>query len=181
MKANLLISIISLVLFSCAQPATNQDTLSSEPINEEAEKTAILKTIEQETAAFFARDYEAWKKCFLQKDYAFQGWNNKDGSFDASVGWNNIDTRIGDYIKANPLQQVASSHPEVLRKNMTVHFFSDKLAYLVWDQYNSDTEKKSFYHSREQRIMEKQDGAWKILNVTSFWNNTNMIAADSIL
>src|SRR5690606_18266585 len=55
------------------------------------EKDAVMATIEKETEAFFARNYDNWKSTYVQEDYAFQAWSNRDGTFDSSVGWENID------------------------------------------------------------------------------------------
>ena len=135
-----------LMLFSF-HPKQEKLIVSPSPValNAEDEKAAILQTIEDETNSFYRRDYASWKKFWVSGDYAFQGWNNGDGTFDASVGWTAIDKRIADYIKNHPLAQgQTSSHPRVERKNMVVQFLSDDLAYLVWDQYNGDLENKFF-------------------------------------
>lgn len=180
MRIYIAFMIASIYLLSCQQQ-DNKVSESTKPVFDEgAEKEAILKTIEGETDGFYRRDYEAWKKYFIQKDYAFQAWNNGDGSFDASVGWSDIDNRIGNYIKNNPVKPGETVHPKVDRRNMVIHFFSENLAYLVWDQYNSDEEMKSFTLSKDQRIMEKENGQWKIVNVSSFWNYKNKISADSL-
>ena len=63
---------------------------------------------------------------------------------------------------------------------MVVKFFLESLAYLVWDQYNSDKDSKTFLLSKDQRIMEKINGKWKIANVSSYWDYKNVIPADSI-
>jgi hypothetical protein len=152
------------------------ETPSPVAFNAEAEKAAILQTIEDETNSFYRRDYASWKKFWVSGDYAFQGWNNGDGTFDASVGWTAIDKRIADYIKNHPLAQgQTTSHPRVERRNMVIQFLSDDLAYLVWDQYNGDMENKFFTLSKDQRIMKKENGGWKIVNITSFWDYKNKI------
>lgn len=174
------IALLAIICCVSCKPASDKLPEEKSSFNEAAEKEAILAAIEGETSSFYKRDYDAWKKYFIQKEYAFQGWNNGDGSFDASVGWANIDSRIGQYIQNNPVKQGETSHPKVERKNMAVHFFSDKLAYLVWDQYNSDSAMKKFTLSKDQRIMEKEDGQWKIVNVSAFWDYKTKIDADSL-
>jgi len=166
--------------FACKQEDSNAISAEKPPFDEGKELAAIIRTIEGETASFYARDYEEWKKYFIHKDYAFQGWNSSDGSFDASVGWQDVDRRIGEYIRNNPVKSGETTHAKVDRKNMVIHFFSENVAYLVWDQYNSDKDMKTFTFSKDQRIMEKENGEWKIVNVTSFWNYKNKLSADSI-
>jgi hypothetical protein len=173
------LSFTMFLLLACNQ-TVQKEIATGVAFDEEAEKAAIMKTIENETSAFYKRDYEGWKQNFIQKDYAFQGWSNGDGTFDASVGWQAIDKRIGEYIKNNPVKDGGSSHPRVERRNMLVTFFTDTLAFLVWDQYNADEENKFFTLSKDQRIMEKENGQWKIANVSSFWDYKNKIAIDSL-
>lgn len=173
------IFLIILLVTACSQTAP-KPAVNDEAFNEEAEKAAILEIIQNETAAFYKRDYEAWKKNFAQTDYAFQAWSNADGSFDAKTGWDEVDRKIGTYIKANPVEPGQSSHPWVERRNMKIKFFSDKLAYLVWDQYNSDKDSLTFIMSKDQRIMEKMNGDWKIVNISSYWDYKNVIPADSV-
>lgn len=170
----------TLLLFLACNQTEQKEIVSAADFNEEAEKAAIMKTIENETSSFYRRDYEGWKQNYIQKDYAFQGWSNDDGTFDASVGWQAIDKRIGEYIKNNPVKEGGSSHPRVERRNMAITFFTDSLAFLVWDQYNADQENKFFTLSKDQRIMEKENGQWKIANVSSFWDYKNKISVDSL-
>src|SRR5687767_1510816 len=79
------------LLFSmtaCEQQNVTEIALpAAQAFNPEAEKEAILKVIEHETAAFFNRDYESWQQYFAQTEYAFQAWNQADGGFSAEVGW----------------------------------------------------------------------------------------------
>jgi len=153
---------------------------SQSSFNEEAEQKAIMATIERETAYFYARDYDGWKQTWIQAPYTFQAWSNSDGTFDASVGWEQIDARIGKYIKDNPVPEGGTSHPKVERRNMVVKFFNENLAYLVWDQYNMSPDGKTYTYSKDERLMEKQNGQWKIVNVSSFWDYKNKIPAGEL-
>jgi hypothetical protein len=136
-------------------------------------KDSIMATIEKETKCFFARDYFGWRSAYVEADYDFQAWSNKDGTFDASVGWKEIDNSIGRYITENPEPQ--SSHPIVERKNIKYKFYGGNVAFLTWDQFNSTREGKNFYHSKETRLMEKIGNSWKIVCVSAFWDYANMI------
>ena len=171
----ILLMAIVLLFSSCKQNSTN----ASEPKDVQAEKDAIMATIEKETSSFFARDYEAWKSTYAQTDYAFQAWSNKDGTFDASVGWKGIDNTVGKYIHDNPEPQ-SSSHPIVERKNILFKFFSPTACYLTWDQFNSNKAGDNFHHSKEVRVMEKINGKWQIVCVAAFWDYVNLIAADKL-
>ena len=172
----------SLLPFVFVQTIRKKEMVLSDQIvfNEEVEMEAIMKIIEQETECFYRRDYNCWKENFAQTDYAFQAWNNSDGTFDAKVGWAEIDEKSGKYIRENPVPPGGSSHPKVVNRNMIIKFFGETFAYLIWDQYNSTEDLKKYYYSKATRIMEKIDGNWKIVNVTSYWDYKNLIPADSL-
>ncbi len=168
---------ISLVC-SCSQPA--KDSADKKSFSEADEKLAILKTIEDETTCFYQRDFECWKTHFVHDSYAFQAWNNEDGTFSAKAGWDEVSKNVAAYIKDNPVEKGGSSHPMVERRNMIVKFFSENLAYLAWDQYNSYENDTKYFYSKDQRIMEKIDGKWKIANVSSYWDYRNLIPAEQL-
>jgi len=147
-------------------------------LDESKAKQEILATIEQETKCFFERNYDCWAEHWSHKDYAYQAWNNSDGSVGVAAGWSAIDTQSGDYIKK--YKQDGTSHPIVKRDSIKWTFFSDSLAYMIWKQYNSDQDAKAYQASYETRIMEKSNGKWRILNMSAFWDSKNKIVADSI-
>lgn len=149
-------------------------------LNEETEKKAIIESLTAETENFYKRDYEGVIKYFVHADYAFHAWNNGDGTFSAKVGWPAINEKYKTYIKDNPVPAGSSSHPKVERRNLLFKFFNSNLAFVTWDQYNSDSEMKTYQHSKETRIMEKQDGLWKIANMTAFWDYKNLIPVESL-
>ena len=102
-------------------------------------------------------------------------------SVDAKSGWIEVDDKIGQYIKNNPLPVGASSsHPVVQRRNMIVHFFTDSLATLIWNQYNINDGQQTYTLSKDTRIMEKINGQWMIVNVASFWDYKNLVPVDSL-
>lgn len=165
-----------LLFWSCAKNSDDHQNMTGEAL--EKEKAAIKQVIENETQSFFGRDYNKWKSNYAQTDYAFQAWSNNDGTFDSNVGWDDINKQIGKYISDNP--EPVSSHPKVERKNMLFKFYGDNVAYLTWDQFNSDQEMKNFHHSKEVRLMEKIDGQWKIVCVSAFWDYKNLIPASKL-
>ncbi len=171
------ICIVCVLLFQCFQ---NKTQAQSSVFNEAVETEKIMKVIEAETRSFYKRDYESWKNFYIHASYAFQAWNNGDGTVDAKTGWAAVDSGIGNYIKTYPVAPDGSSHPVVLRKNMITKFYSDTVAYLLWDQYNSDQAAQLFQYSKEMRLMEKQNGEWKIVNVSAFWDYKNYVPADKL-
>lgn len=172
-----LISFAALCFFlivGCKESDQKKEEASQADL--EKEKKAIYATIESETNAFFNRDYNAWKANYAQTDYAFQAWSNRDGTFDSNVGWTDIDSQIGKYISENP----EKSYPLVERKNINYKFYGDNVAYLTWDQFNSDAAGKNFHHSKEVRLMEKIDSQWKIVCVSAFWDYKNLIPSSKL-
>jgi hypothetical protein len=176
MKA-LFFFLTSLLLYSSCSNNAGQDSSISDAALEK-EKKAILQVIENETESFFARDYEAWKSNYAQTDYAFQAWSNDDGTFDSNVGWEDVNEQVGKYITENP--EPVSSHPKVERKNILYKFYGSDVAYLTWDQFNSDRQEKNFHHSKEVRLLEKINGSWKIVCVAAFWDYKNLIPASKL-
>ena len=178
MKTTIFILMLGLSTLAGFGQTTNSSGSAS--FDEEKEKKAIIESINAETAAFFKRDYEGVIKYFVHTDYAFHAWNNSDGTYSAKVGWPAINEKYRNYIKDNPVASGSSSHPKVERRNIIFKFFTSNLAFITWDQYNSDSEMKTYRLSKETRIMEKQDGIWKIANMTAFWDYINLIPVESL-
>jgi hypothetical protein len=153
---------------------------SREKFNDSAEKAAILNTIENEIDCFYKRDYESWKENFVQEEYTFLGGNNPNGTFDATISWPEVDKKSGSYIKENPVEPGKGSPPWIERKNMIIKFFSESLAYIIWDQYNGDETNRTFLLSKEQRMMVKINRKWKIANVSTYRDYKNIFPVDSI-
>ena len=168
-----------LFLVSCqGSPSSTGGVNAIADLDQENEVAMIMEVIEKETSCFFARDYDCWKETWVNEDYAFQAWSNSDGTYDAKVGWHEVDRRIGNYIKDHPLEEGGSFvHPDVERLNLRTKFYGDKVAYLTWEQYNSNQEETSYQISQEVRLMEKVDGEWKIVTVAAFWDYLNPVGA----
>ncbi len=148
--------------------------------DEAKEKAAILAALTTETENFYKRDYEGTIKYFINAEYLFHAWNNADGTFNATIGWSALSEKYKNHFHNNPVASGTSSHPKVERRHIIFKFFSPDVAFVTWDQYNSDKETKIFNYSKETRIMEKQDGSWKIANMTAFWDYKNLVSADSL-
>lgn len=179
MKYFLYLCLASLV--ACKEhPEEKLTPAAIEDFNAEVEKASIMNTIKGETGSFFKGNYDEWKKHYIQSDYAFQGYNNADGTFEASQGWLTIDKRISDYIKAQSLTVGEQIFARVERRNFVVKFFSDKVAYLTWDQYNGKASDDFCNRSKEVRVMEKENGRWKIVTVCALWDYKNKLPVDSL-
>lgn len=169
-----LLPMMALLLLACTEAETKTETA----FDEKKELAAIMQTINRESDCFFKRDYNCWQKTYVHSDYAFQAWSNPDGTFDAKQSWRQVDKETGKYIRENKV--LGSEHPHLTRKNLVHKFYGDNAVFLVWDQYNANPTGKKYYHSKEVRVMEKQDGQWKIVNVSAFWDYKNLVPSDSL-
>ncbi|OEJ99886.1 nuclear transport factor 2 family protein [Roseivirga misakiensis] len=117
------------------------------------EKAAILKTINNETAAAFNRDYELWKSYWVQKPYVKKTYINfYDSTATETLGWQKVDDFVRIYIEQHPT-------PEPLPKainDIELRLYGTG----AWINYEvSDAGKRK---KRETRILEKVNYEWKI-------------------
>jgi hypothetical protein len=171
------LSLILSLSYACQQSAENPTppAIVETEFNESEEKTAIMAVINGETKCFFERDYDCWIQHWIHEDYALQAWNNSDGTFSAADGWAKINSQGKNYIDNVPEGKTKTSHPIVKREKIHYKFYGDNGAYLTWKQYNSDRKNEFYSVSHETRVMEKKEGAWRIVNMTAFWDSVNKI------
>ena len=77
-------------------------------------------------------------------------------------GWEERASRTKEHMEQSPEPNPTATN--VRRENMNMRIFKD-VAWLTFDQYGEDTGDSLMDMpglSREKRIMEKQDGQWKI-------------------
>jgi hypothetical protein len=172
MKNKVLIISFAFCLNACNTPASTFD--------EAAETKAIMQVIENETKSFFDGNYDAWAKGWSHQDYAMQAWKNGDGSSDAAIGWEKINSQGKNWIETYYKSGKNVIHPVVKMQKPKVKFFNEKVAYLIWEQYNADKDLKAYRVSQETRIMEKEIDGWKIVNVSAFWDTKPKISSDSL-
>jgi hypothetical protein len=184
MKKLLLPTLIMLTILVSSACNSSADKSSEQPapkaFDEAAETQAIMKVIDGETDRFFHGDYEGWTKHWSHEAYAFQAWNNSDGSADAAVGWDKINSQGKGWIETYYKNGENVIHPVVRKEKPFVKFLGENFAYLIWKQYNADKDKTYFRTSQETRLMEKDKEGWKIVNVSAFWDTQARIAFDSL-
>lgn len=177
---SLLILTGLIALFACNPSPEKSLPIVENKFDEAAETDSIMKVINGETDHFFKGDYAGWSKFWSHEQYALQAWNNSDGSADAAVGWDKINSQGKDWIEKYYKNGQNVIHPVVKREKPTVKFFSNTAAYLVWKQYNADKGKTTYRTSQEIRLMEKDAEGWKIVNVSAFWDTEPKIPFDSL-
>lgn len=127
----------------------------------------------------FNRNYEEWKKYWIQKEYSFRAGNGPDSTY-AMYGWENISDHVKNFDREQYKGQEGRKFSTPKRKNFTVNFNSETSAYVKWEQYNQVAKENIYYRSQESRLMEKEGGKWKIVNVLAFWDRSEPVDSISV-
>lgn len=139
--------------------------VSNDEIDLEDAKSAIMQVIEDESTAFWNKDFDAYDACWVQESYVrTMGWW-QDGGVTVIEGWEAHATSIRKLMADNPEPNPTST--QVRRENINLRVFKD-VAWLTFDQFGEDTGDKRMDMpglSRETRILEKHNGKWKIAYV----------------
>jgi hypothetical protein len=134
-----------------------------EQIDHQNEAAAIMGVITDESRAFWNKDYEAWAHCWVHGSYIrMMGWWAR-GGITVVEGWDALSARIKPMFTANPTPNPTADY--VRRENVNLRFKQD-IAWVTFDQYGQDTGELDMDMpgiSRETRILEKHEGAWKIV------------------
>lgn len=129
---------------------------------DEDEVAAVLQVLDDETRAFFNKDFEAFSKCWVNEPYIRRlGWWTRGGVVDR-WGWEAIGARAKANMEEFP--EPNRSAVEFFRKNMVVRVSGD-MAWATFDEYAPDTGEPSFDMpgvTRGVRVLEKHQGQWRI-------------------
>ena len=127
------------------------------PAPQSTEEEAIKAAALAETKAFFARDAEAWQSTWLH-DASVSRTIVSSGSYAYSVGWDEISAPILKTFKEQP-EKIT-----VTPKNDRFSIRRDgNIAWLEYVQQLVSPDKPTEVdESREQRMLVKTDGTWKI-------------------
>jgi DNA-binding CsgD family transcriptional regulator len=130
-------------------------------LDAERDRAAILRVIEEETAAYFAKDYETWARCWVITSSS-QRWMRIGGG--GNLVWSGEDyaKRMKEGMDRSPAPSRSAS--DVRRDNVDLHVRGD-IAWVTFDQHAPDT-KDAFdvpglHH--EMRVLEREAGTWKIV------------------
>lgn len=131
--------------------------------DDEKNRTEILRVIENESKAFWDKDYERWSSYWVHAPYIrTMGWWER-GGVTVVKGWDERGPRTKAHMKDNP-----DPNPQnVVRENINIRIYQDA-AWVTFDQYGKDNGVPDMDMpglSRETRFMEKHDGQWKIVYV----------------
>lgn len=161
----LLLGIVVSFSFSGNQPGQGNPGNSEEEINYEKEKKAILEVIENESKAFWKKDFEDYSSYWIHEDFIRTlGWWQA-GGVTVVEGWEERSKRTKTHMENSPDENPTST--QVRRKNINLRIYQD-VAWMTFDQYGEDTGDPTMDMpglSRETRILEKHNGQWKIVYV----------------
>jgi tetratricopeptide (TPR) repeat protein len=128
---------------------------------QQSDDDAIKAVISAETTTFNAKQADEWADTWIHEAQATRTLMGSD-SYESVVGWDKI-ASVRNFLKANP-------HPldvEVDRSDFIIVHNGN----LAWVQYDETvalrTKPESTFHSREQRVLRKDQGRWRILSQIS--------------
>ena len=125
----------------------------------ETEHSAVLRVLEAETAAYLAKDYDAWADCWLHTEHVRRwAWFPVSG-VTIEFGWSRVAALMRKAMQDFP----EPLSVEVKRENLSLRVVG-AMAWVTYDQYSANTEDPfnlaGLQH--EMRICEKVDGRWKL-------------------
>ena len=130
------------------------------------DKAAIMKVIQEETAAFWNKDYKALSRLWVHAAYVQHDVRSTPASgITVLRGWGPVSKAIKQYIAENPKPNPAASKAK--RKKVSVRVGKD-MAWVTYEQHEIDSGEPAMDRaglSRETKILEKHDGNWKIVYV----------------
>jgi len=125
------------------------------------DEAAIIKVIETESKHFWGRNFKKWKKTWVQEDHVRWTVATKDG-VRQFIGWEDWSNEVESLFESSPEPE---PYDDVKKSNYKFRIYGDG-ALVLFDQMAETP-------SRELRIMEKQDGKWKIAVVEAIYNFRN--------
>ena len=121
------------------------------------DRQAIMKLIEDESASYWNRQYDAWAQCWVQTPYIRKsGWWT-GGGITYRAGWQQISQRMKDQIGLPAPGRPAG----IRRENINLRIGQD-MAWMTYDEHWPQTGTDTPGLSRETRVLEKHGGQWKI-------------------
>lgn len=152
--------IISIII--CSALFLVGQLYSQEKIDMQAEEKAIKEVIHNEFKLLRARNWDEFIATWAHKPNTAWIGVSKDGHIFEVVGWENLERFYKGLFRRGPKRIGAWEQRNFLIK------ISGNLAWAAFDKYttggpDSQTMRK---RSREFRSLIKEDGQWKILNVT---------------
>ncbi|TAE45853.1 MAG: nuclear transport factor 2 family protein [Bacteroidetes bacterium] len=154
-------TLLTLVLFVLALACQNT-VPAPDPKQEEK---GIIACIEAESKAWVNRDSVAWLACYAQLPNSTQVWNNRNGTWDAIRGWDNIFTENMKSYRSD-----RNKRTDILEgTNYQIQMCGPDWAWVTFDQTIRRDRGREFANF-EYRVMTKIKGEWKLVGNASLWN-----------
>jgi hypothetical protein len=162
----LLFSIV--LLTNCTQNSVSVPTAANATINQEQEKAAILKTIEDESRFFYKKDHVSWSKFYVQSPKLHWICVEEGVSLRAK-GWEDLNQFVATWMKENP-DPIDYEKAEFKSNNAQVTI-EGNMAFATMESSNIQPDGKVRY-TVSSRTMLKENNTWKILSMTSYPNDS---------
>lgn len=119
-----------------------------------SEEVAIRKVIETAGNGAYTNNFDQWAANWSEQDILFH--YVYDGGHYLFEGWSALSASMKENMKAGPSEEL----PHVERSNYQYRI-DGNLAWVHFDQKDDNRQ------SKEQRVLAKEDGKWKIVNMTA--------------
>ncbi len=123
-------------------------------IGQSSEEAAIRSAIEEAGNGVYANNYEKWAANWSEAEILFHYANEAEHYL--FENWSKLAAQMKENMKGGPSEQL----PYVERKNFK-YKIDGNLAWVHFDQKDDNRE------SKEQRVLVKENGRWKIVNMTA--------------
>jgi hypothetical protein len=145
-----------MLLCNCKQQHPVKDA-----VDFEKEKASIRAVIAKETESYYKQDFEAWKSTYLQSPAfrKFGYWEGFPHKVEALIGFESLAAEKKKQFDANATIWRGSTE-ERSNENFRI---SSNMAWYTFEQHSYEKDTRKFLgKSLETRILEKENGEWKI-------------------
>lgn len=153
---------VSKVVFSAFLLLLLLSLPSSLAYAQSSEEEEIKKVIRAETDAWRMRDADAWMETWHQSPEATRTIVINNNLID-EVGWENFSPTVMEEIQEDPIADVR----EYVSDSFNIRTSGD-LAWVNYHQVVKSADDGTESHTREQRVLVKEDDQWKILSQTTY-------------
>ena len=163
---------VSLFFLGCDRPATGSvvvagadSSVAVERPSAAEDEAAIKQVLSQETETFFAGDHAAWSTHLVQEPYL--SWAvtpfDQPGAVFALQGWETINAFSTNswFGEKNAALRASTEKGVNTRTDWNIQI-RDDVAWVAFKQQHVNSNPPATYHSAEARVLERQDGKWRV-------------------
>ena len=122
------------------------------------EEEAVKALVLEETKNAYAINEQEYNKNWVKAPHTYRAWNSRTG-YDIKQGWEAIEK---ERLAAFKVAKAREINP--IMENMVFKFYGNEACFLTYDQYLYGKESKP---TKEVRVLEKHNNAWKIAAVVA--------------